>query len=941
MTVCKDLTYLCSRFEKPLPPFYHLPERPSSMSVTFGRYELHKKIAQGGMAEVFLATRTGEIGGFKREVAIKRLFPHYVDQEESINMFIDEARIAARLSHPNIVQIYDLGVVDDSFFIAMEYVEGTDLRRLCEQGVDKKNFLSRPLAVHIIAEVAAGLQYAHTRTDDQGRPMNVVHRDVSPQNILISVDGAVKLCDFGIARAESRLTHTQAGEFKGKFAYMSPEQFGRGDLDHRSDIFTLGIVLYEITVATRLFRSRTEYETMRKITEGEVTPPSKIRPDFSPRLEEIILKALATDPEERYQTTAEFHEALEEWLFEGRHRVGARQLASYMEEVHEPPEYEEVLPLAEPKAPKDSTTMEISVSDDAVVEFSAEVELEEEGEGDTTVQDQTFSFDELEGLEELDPDDLEEEETEILHVPEEELSTEAVEIRRITPEEAQRRREGKAAQGVELTEEWEGDTGGDGDGPPDGTTIPRVKEVDPSPSRQITNQWRDRGAGPGPAPGESPVADREAEGSTMDRLLGSLPELKSGGRTLTGLNEVEEEPGDSGTSGKSGDAEEVKIAAGPPSDGAWATAPMEKVAAPLPRRNSLVVLIQGSLPLQIGVVAGVAALVVFFVVLVGTLRSGGEEDGVVDEVMPLAEATEVVGEEEVELSLVTEPADARVIVNGVRLDGKTPLAVPLVKGRSNEVWILRPRYRPVRLFVDGEAGQRRTVEMERAMPTETARVEFRSTPDQATVFLDGEPIGRTPLRLENVPADFESHVQYELEGYRPFVAVVQFRSQGDNRIRGMLAEDRGSRVIGVYEVQPRGSRVFVHGEELSTTPFENEHRDGEWLELKIDGHEREARELRLRLDQIGSFFVGIELPPMRGESGQLSLEVEPNAAIYIDARSYGAGPLTEIELDGGEHTVVLETLEGQRLRVPLTVEGGGHSRYRAVIDGGEVSLEAL
>src|SRR5690554_845785 len=166
----------------------------SLMPEEFGTYQLHRKIAQGGMAEVFEARAHSEFGGFSRALAIKRMFPHLVDRDEIITMFIDEARIASRLQHPNIVQIYDLGVVQGSFYLAMELVEGLDLRRVCELGVKQDHFLPRELAVRVVADVASGLHYAHTRCDDQGRPMRVVHRDISPQNVLMSVEGAVKIC---------------------------------------------------------------------------------------------------------------------------------------------------------------------------------------------------------------------------------------------------------------------------------------------------------------------------------------------------------------------------------------------------------------------------------------------------------------------------------------------------------------------------------------------------------------------------------------------------------------------------------------------------------------------------------------------------------------------------------------------------------------------------
>ncbi|MFU8806211.1 MAG: serine/threonine protein kinase, partial [Bradymonadaceae bacterium] len=362
------------------------------MAETLGKYQLIEKIAQGGMAEVFLASQQSEIGGFSKRVAIKRMFPHLVERDEIITMFIDEARIASSLTHPSIVQIYDLGVVDGALYIAMEYVEGLDLRRLCEKGIEQDNFFSREMAVRIVADTAAGLHYAHTRLDEHGQPMNIVHRDISPQNILISVDGAVKICDFGIAKAESRLTDTLTGEFKGKFSYMSPEQFEGGDLDGQSDVFTLGIVFYEITVGTRLFRGKNEYDTMRMVTDARVTPPTEIRPDFPPDLERIILKSLQRDRRLRYKSAAEFHDDLEDWLYSNRLRVGPMQISRYIhsllrgergEDVPAP----EALEPAPVKTAQVDETMPLTLSEDLIHELDAHYGVDGPAREDATVQD--------------------------------------------------------------------------------------------------------------------------------------------------------------------------------------------------------------------------------------------------------------------------------------------------------------------------------------------------------------------------------------------------------------------------------------------------------------------------------------------------------------------------------------------------------------------------
>ncbi len=303
------------------------------MQQTFGKYELIEKIGEGGMAEVFLARQRGDVAGFEKNVALKRIFPHLTDREDLVVMFLDEARIAAQLNHPNIVQVYDLGNVDDTLYIAMEYVDGRDLRHICEVGIERENFVSKPMAARIVAEAAAGLHYAHTSTDEQGNPRNIVHRDVSPQNILVSMEGQVKVADFGVAKAEDRLGKTRSGQRKGKLSYMSPEQFEADKVDARSDVYTLGIVLYETTVRTRLFRGKSDFETMNLIANAKVTPPSEVRPEFPADLEAIIMKALSKDPDDRFQSAHEFQVALEDWLHEHNERVGRVEVTAYMREL--------------------------------------------------------------------------------------------------------------------------------------------------------------------------------------------------------------------------------------------------------------------------------------------------------------------------------------------------------------------------------------------------------------------------------------------------------------------------------------------------------------------------------------------------------------------------------------------------------------------------------
>jgi len=302
------------------------------MAVKFGKYILLDKIATGGMAEIWLAKQTG-VEGFEKLVVIKKILPHFTHDKEFVTMFLDEARIAAKLNHPNIVQIYDLGKEQNTYYIAMEYISGDDIRGILQTSIKQGKFLPLQLAVRIISQAAAGLHYAHTLTDMYGTPMNIVHRDISPQNILVTYTGTTKIVDFGIAKAATQSQETRAGTLKGKFAYMSPEQALGKKLDGRSDLFALGIVLYEITVGKRLFKSDSELKTLRMITEEPIVSPIELNPKYPKRLNDIIMKALERDRDKRFKNCNEFHVELEAFLRDYPKPSSTVDLSKWMKKI--------------------------------------------------------------------------------------------------------------------------------------------------------------------------------------------------------------------------------------------------------------------------------------------------------------------------------------------------------------------------------------------------------------------------------------------------------------------------------------------------------------------------------------------------------------------------------------------------------------------------------
>ena len=300
---------------------------------TFGKYQILERIATGGMAEIYKAKLEG-IGGFQRTFAIKRILPNLSQNSEYIAMLVDEAKVAGLLSHANIVQILDLGQVDNIWYIAMEYVHGRDLGAVLRRARHKGLTLPVPHTVFVTIELLKGLEYAHQRQVMRGgRPvaLNIIHRDVSPPNILLSFQGECKLTDFGIARASLKVMETVAGVVKGRFDYMSPEQAAAvKDLDQRSDLFAVGVVLYEMLTGHHPFRTDSEIGTVEKVRTGEYVPVSQRNAEVPFSLETIVDRALQVDREDRYPTATAFKEALDKFFHDAGFIFTHATLASYV-----------------------------------------------------------------------------------------------------------------------------------------------------------------------------------------------------------------------------------------------------------------------------------------------------------------------------------------------------------------------------------------------------------------------------------------------------------------------------------------------------------------------------------------------------------------------------------------------------------------------------------
>jgi eukaryotic-like serine/threonine-protein kinase len=298
----------------------------------FGRYTLLERLAIGGMAEIFKA-KTHGAHGFEKTLVVKRILPHLAADAEFIDMFIDEAKMMVQLNHPKVVQVLDFGEVDGQYYIAMEYIQGIDGLELLRCCARHRCRPTTGIAVHIVADVLDALDYAHNLRDAQGRPLNIVHRDISPSNIFVSDLGEVKLGDFGIARAEIRRRHTETGALKGKYGYMSPEAVSSGAVDHRADIFAVGIMLAELLMIRRLFIAKSELEVLLQVRDARLDRLDKYGRHIQAELRMILGSALARDPNMRYQDAASFRDALHRYLFEQQRLVRSTEVRLFLQRL--------------------------------------------------------------------------------------------------------------------------------------------------------------------------------------------------------------------------------------------------------------------------------------------------------------------------------------------------------------------------------------------------------------------------------------------------------------------------------------------------------------------------------------------------------------------------------------------------------------------------------
>jgi serine/threonine-protein kinase len=298
------------------------------------RYTITERLDHGGMAEVFRGVAES-MEGFKKAVAIKRILPNLTKNQKFVSMFLDEARLSLFLQHANIVQVFDISKTpDNAYFLVMEYVDGCNLKALIERQKQKGKRIETAHTIYLMIECCKALQYAHGLDHPEtNEPLGIVHRDISPPNILLSKNGEVKLVDFGLAKANSQIESTDPGVVKGKFSYLSPEAASGLDVDHRADVFAVGIILWELFTGRRLFYGETDYQTVELVRQARVPSIAALNPEIEPELEQVVRKALARDPEERYQNANDLGDALAQYLFSRRMKVTARDIANLVKDT--------------------------------------------------------------------------------------------------------------------------------------------------------------------------------------------------------------------------------------------------------------------------------------------------------------------------------------------------------------------------------------------------------------------------------------------------------------------------------------------------------------------------------------------------------------------------------------------------------------------------------
>lgn len=816
-----------------------MPAPQSEDFPRLGRYQVINKIASGGMAEVFLARATGAMG-FQRLVAVKLIHANFTRDQEFVKMFIDEARISMHLHHRNIVQVFDLDKVGDTYFIAMEYVHGVNLYDVYERIASKNRWIEPPMALYLVAEISKGLHFAHTRPGADGRPLGIVHRDISPQNVLLSFEGEVKIMDFGIATAAERLHQTAAGIVKGKYAYMAPERLQEQPTDARVDVFSVGVLLYELLCGENPFAGPSAVETIENVLEKEIPAPSERGARVGRRLDEICLKALARDPNQRYRSAQALADAVTEYAMELTHArkdmaAGDQAVASLLAELF--PEKARVQPgAADPKGislpgvkPSSSTPGVKSAPASTGIKVSTI-----DTSSDPTGPDQQSAHDFLETQESLNDDLVKAAMSEDYDAPT---------LMKMSPldatapqlidydEPGTMKSQSAVDEGlVTLSRERRDDSNLHSlETPRDAATGPTELPLPPNKNSDPTLL-----GGMQAVAGFHIVRSNNAAEDPYARTFQSHTGLKTIEEAPMEMPAVSPSPRVSGPISDPGRPQPARMTP-PPTPGPMLTGTLDQSSS-----EQLVVPIHGSEVMPppgrswLNVLA--AAMLLLAVLVVGAavfVVRGGDRTLV-----------------EVGVQISTTPADAKVIVNGREHPRLTPTTVNVLAEQPVHLEITRPGYESVIKDLVPRAGDAPVI-------TETLRaisgtLTLAPGPAEAKSLVDGVDKGTGKKALPELPLNRPITVTFEAEGYDSYTQLITLTEQAPNRkIERVLNKAtkpfRPGKTVPVALQAPPGrwATVLFEGKELGTTPIAGAQLPPGRVELVIKTAEGQEKKLSL------------------------------------------------------------------------------------------------
>jgi serine/threonine protein kinase len=803
----------------------------SELPRQLGRYELIRKIAAGGMGEIYLARSRGT-AGFEKTVIIKTILPHLADDPTFVDKFLDEGRIVVNLTHGNIVSVFDMDEVDGEYYIAMEYVPGRDLRDLLGTLRDRDEPMPVDLAAYIVSEICEGLGYAHRKTDDDGEPLDIVHRDVSPSNVLISTEGEIKLIDFGIAKAADRRAKTLSGQLQGKCCYMSPEQARGESLDARSDIFSTGVVFYEMLTGRRPFEGDSDLRSLELVRQCEAEPPGALREDLPDAIGEIVERALAEDRERRYQTIDAMQVDLMEYLYSQGQAVTNQRVAAHLREVYPDGPEREVFREAKSSSTTEGDGEELGL--DEALEQELEALDADEDELDPLVAETTAPA----------PDDADSR-GDVGHT--ETLTPQASETPAFDEDETTPGDDSSSHGDSDQTDE-PSDASSSGaedvsEAPPNDTTANASEHDRRDAPSEEANASTD--AGDASSEGEDDLEEREATEPASDDEPPETTGFLSGwiyrGATLPVLLLVF-----------------IGLYQGVATWLSTSQGRLRLLTTPSGAEIALdgVTLVDRTTPETLRVEPGRHRV---------TFRADGYQSKRVTVEVDAGDTQRV----DVELSKARAPREstqsvrievvpprARIRVDG-RKRGRAPISIDLEPGESKLVEARAPRCDSTsKLLAHGDVGDRWTMTLDcrseastdtgpaadagsvasptevgpsnradpsgRRAPREAHRaVTFATEPSGAEVTVDSETIGRTPVR-ERFPIESTLDVTLRKEGYRPVETEVRVATLSADRFERTL-EARELGCLNFFAVYPSYNEIAI---------------DGEWLEGRRQKLER-------------------------------------------------------------------------------------------------------